>query len=489
MQRLMQQWLGGGVQGAWNGDDELLGLPKGFDDANVTRRIANQLAKRLNDAICDGDLPEGERARLKKNLDAVRAVLARLTPTTVPTTVNPMTVAPMTGETVDAARGPTSAALGLKSAEDRSEVDRDSPSDGGLDFRTVSRRRSKVAARRYPKHRRRLSPSFTFASIVVGCLLFVSLVAAGKYFLIDGRWSVVRATDRQPAAEAMSEKVDGPRSTLPTRIHPEPRVGKTRGPRSLGEDQSASAAAEASRHLESTPNMGGQPWREARPPVDGLPSARVPRRGTDPAPLNGMEDRVTRPDPLSDVDLAHLVTELKGVRSSLAAGRLESAKRSAESAERIAKRSSQIRVVEAWSSLTHLMGEYWSAFDEAWNALGAGRELISGKARAMTIEIDDEMIVLRANGENRRYQRGELPVKLQLAIVNSWLDQEATSTQLINGAFFATQPPIDSGKARQLWQKAGQADGEVASLLLTLDVALSTDGLRGFEQSEALRKP
>lgn len=107
---------------------------------------------------------------------------------------------------------------------------------------------------------------------------------------------------------------------------------------------------------------------------------------------------------------------------------------------------------------------YNRALNEGLGNLRENEELTVGSTQFTITTIDDNRIVLRYAGQNRGYQRDELPDGLQRAIAISRLKGEETDKQRIEASMLLLSPKADIEYVRDLWMRSGADAGALAQL-------------------------
>ena len=138
------------------------------------------------------------------------------------------------------------------------------------------------------------------------------------------------------------------------------------------------------------------------------PAAPVPIRPTEP--------------PLSRDELAELGRALTEAKLAIGRRDFDRSRQLLERAEHLARTPELADLVARLASLDHYVREFWDAVEEGLRTL-EGTELEIGDNRAFVVEVKPDVLLLRANGRNRGYPRGELPPHLALAIADRWLNR------------------------------------------------------------------
>lgn len=433
-----QPWMGGNPDGQWANHYELLGLPVGFDDTETIVRIADELLKRI-----EGQTPHNHSPHLQTLKNSVLQAKTCLTDGVAKAAYDqqladlyPDGESPSICEIPEAI--PVVTAVPTISSQ-------------AVPFQTQRQSRSKL------RQRRRSRFWFTIGSVLLGGVLFASLVLLGKRFLLDQPPAVIaNANDQQtktvapPAATPEIDDQHQPDSSAhtATTIDADP-TEPANGPK--GQDQS----------------VGNE-----SPRTDTLTSPNVDESSS---------PTVETPEPLSQQELEQLSKALNSILPALGERRFQPANNAIQTAREIAQHPSHMRLVDELAELTHYTQEYWAGMDDAWEDLKVGEELVVGSTRVNIVEVSQERMTLRVAGTNKRFSRDELPAGLRRSIIDRWLDQDAASTHLIWGAYYATKSPPDSEKARDAWREAKARGGEIDLLLPVLSPSYDVERLREME--------
>ena len=448
-------WLGGDPQGKWSNYYELLGLPIGFSDKTVIARVADQLMKRIRVAASQDVDVDRLRGIAKSVLEAKTCLtdseekahydeeLLRQNDShaaTIETAADSSPVNSIADKDI-----PQAIPVAVPISNAAASVEIESSPFTAFGQASVSRR-SRERSRFWLK----------LGTVVVGVGLFAALALLSKRYLLDNeplalkRTSVVDAT-ADPAVDSTS--------TVP-----------------LANENSRGVAEGTN----ATDNSDKMPSGNGNDSSEELPNVLVPhessRTESDTALVPPTKEDTT---PLDREEAEALSSALKAARRSLQVQDFDAAGESLARAHGIARRPKHMELVERLEELTHYAQEYWAAIDDAWNDLSAGIELQVGNTIVIVVEVESEKIKVRVAGGNRRYTRDKLPSGLQKAIIESWLDPSAASSDVIRGAFYATQDPPNNQAAGDHWKLAQQHGAQVEKLTLILTDSYAVDDLIG----------
>ncbi len=124
--------------------------------------------------------------------------------------------------------------------------------------------------------------------------------------------------------------------------------------------------------------------------------------------------------------------------------------------------------VERFTALNDYVRQYWQAFSDGVDEL-QGSELVINDTVAFVVEVNGQSIVLRVQGQNKRFARDELPTEYVMAIADRWFDQRAATTHVFRGAFMLVTPDFTHDQVRQEWEQAERAGATLGDLAQILD--------------------
>lgn len=125
--------------------------------------------------------------------------------------------------------------------------------------------------------------------------------------------------------------------------------------------------------------------------------------------------------------------------------------------------------LERWRRLLHYARGYADLRQKAY-AVAGGREYDLGDRVIVVVEIDDERVVYRDSGKQRRLPRDEVPDTVDRAIVEQWLgsDGRAANHLFLGAHHLAKERPSPADATRE-WRRAasgGEADGRMLEPLV-----------------------
>ncbi len=189
----------------------------------------------------------------------------------------------------------------------------------------------------------------------------------------------------------------------------------------------------------------------------------------DSATASDLRSKAVDP-PVDAAQAAKMRTELAAARKALGERKTDDAKQHIEAAKKLAASSEQKQLVAGFHLLAGRIEEFWKAVGEGLKSVEKAGELIVGNTPVSIVEVGAEQIVIRTNGENRRYPLDRLPAGLAVAIAKKWFD-DRPENKVVLGAFYFVDPLADAAEAKRLWQEAAAAEVDVSHLLLLMPIA------------------
>ncbi|MBA2113854.1 hypothetical protein [Bremerella alba] len=107
---------------------------------------------------------------------------------------------------------------------------------------------------------------------------------------------------------------------------------------------------------------------------------------------------------------------------------------------------------------------YNRALNEGSASLRENEELTVGSTTFTITTLDDRRVVVRFAGQNKGYERGELPEGFQRAIALSRLKGEDSVKQRVEASHLLLSPKADIEYVRNLWTQSGADGGALAAL-------------------------
>ena len=167
-----------------------------------------------------------------------------------------------------------------------------------------------------------------------------------------------------------------------------------------------------------------------------------------------------------------LSSALKEARAALGTTDFAAAQAALDKAAPLAKLPEHQAAYERLKRLTGFVEEFQAALQASIETLEAGASVTVGSSTQVgVVETRSDSIILKVAGANRTYKIDDLPLGLAVALADH--GQEKTPHWLIvkGGYVLAHQDAVEDAveKAKQWWQEAAQAGGELGDLELLLE--------------------
>ena len=240
------------------------------------------------------------------------------------------------------------------------------------------------------------------------------------------------------------------------------------------------------------PQVGTRPLPPYEPPTHSIPPlGPVPRPVPEPAAVptpTPVPVPTPAPEPVSDpvpsptpesvpeqlpeptpAERAALGAAMQATRQALADRNLPLAMSKLAESEQLAKLPEHVAMVARLRDLYECFFQFWKGVSAGMAQLNSTGELQINNTTVAIVESDNERIVIRVAGRNRRYVLKELPSGLAMAIARNWFDETQPDTIVYQGAFLAVDPNADVERARAKWQEAAARGAKVDELMQVLD--------------------
>lgn len=291
-----------------------------------------------------------------------------------------------------------------------------------------------------------------------------------------------------PAAGPATVGAPDPVMTRPGQANGGESVGRGRPvrPRAASTRASTDQLNEADRWLqgltesggESPPMNGDQPQAPAAGPTPAVPMADAPMSAVPTADATPLPDTPTPDTPPSDTPLPNPVpatsepgaTEpmattpgdapstdlieageaaLKRARDAVAKGEWSTMVELVEAAAAAAVTEPQKRSAAQLGELADLATYYHGAIEKGVAGLRAGETFnLTEQLQIAVVEVAPEKLIVRFNGKNKEYPRGELPLVMAHKMARFSLPTESPVTQ-IAAEVYQTLAPVSSAQYRQ----------------------------------------
>lgn len=122
-------------------------------------------------------------------------------------------------------------------------------------------------------------------------------------------------------------------------------------------------------------------------------------------------------------------------------------------------------------SCLYYVREFWEAVSRSVAELKGGQELMLNDEIIIVVEVQPDLLIIRAAGMNRRYRIRQIPPALAYQLADTWLDDDNPTSQVFLAAFLALDGKGDPDRARSMLQNAARdgLESEVQPLLDALD--------------------
>ncbi len=444
----------------------LLGLPPLENDTDRIRSAASEVISRVRhvqpgdhvgawkqlldqieearDSLCDPTKKQEYDQRLRNQVDTVAVSLTRsnlnqklrstLSPTMAQQVPDPMS--PL--DDADSSRRSRKAE---PPAEPNPRIRQSHVSARRRGRYSQSRRVVPRRTRRYPRWSRPLT-------LAVGTLAFL-LVAAALWFALKSNQQLLSSASTDPP---------NPPSRSNELI---PKQSSTARPEVLTPIENSGESMPRRRRFAG--RTAGMKRVDAPEDATHTPAADTPAADT-PAAMSG---NAAESQPTA-AELRRITRLLRDASRHLSEREPTQAKECLLQARHLAKTSELEARVARLDSLRQYVQGFWQSVEDGMVDL-ENTELVMNDQRMFVVQLTPEQIILRIEGQNRRFSRNSLPANLVMAIADRWFDQNASSTKVFKGAFMAVTPGFSQQEVRQLWQRAQQEGADLGDLMLVLN--------------------
>lgn len=175
------------------------------------------------------------------------------------------------------------------------------------------------------------------------------------------------------------------------------------------------------------------------------------------------------PDPLSEAGEAALQRAREAVGKGEWATMVELAAAAAAAAVTEPQKVSAARLERLADMATY----YHAAIEKGLSGLGAGESFnLTEQLQIVVVEITPEKLIVRFNGRNKEYPRGELPLVMAHKLARFALPTEAPLTELAAEAYQAIAP-ISNAQYRQQSLRKLEAMPEMVEDLRPADLVVA----------------
>ena len=167
-------------------------------------------------------------------------------------------------------------------------------------------------------------------------------------------------------------------------------------------------------------------------------------------------------------EISQVVAAMKSARESLHDNEVNRARKQLAAVMSMPKTAMHEQQYERLSRLIDYNASFQSLLEKALGSFRGGSELKIGNTYISIVEINDELVIIRAVGMNKRYRRHEIPPKLAIVFVETAI-KEDPAVLLAKGAYILSrEKPADELRAQALdWlTKAAATNSEEVDGLL-----------------------
>lgn len=245
----------------------------------------------------------------------------------------------------------------------------------------------------------------------------------------------------------------------------------------LGADESGPRGGAAGASGTERPARMERPERPSPKPPDAAP-AEPPMRQTTTAPTADAPSRTTsQPPPRPPSEPAAIEKSLRSAYAAIRGGDFETAAKAIDSVEAGDDKAVGDRVAR-WQRFLGYSKGFKELRGKAYKA-AANSEFELDDRIIIIVEIDDERIVYRDSGKQRRMRLDELPADIDRAIVEQWLgrDGRAANHLFLGASHLAKDRPSPADASRE-WRRAasgGEADGRLLEPLVNDPVVVDAE--------------
>ncbi|MFN3149780.1 hypothetical protein [Bremerella sp.] len=188
---------------------------------------------------------------------------------------------------------------------------------------------------------------------------------------------------------------------------------------------------------------------------------------TDPNSMSPMDTAGTMPDP-SLASARQLADLMKQARKQIIDRNAAAAQQTIAQAAPLVAADAHREKLNRLKEIADLNQQFWQAVSSRLTKLEPDSDLDVNGTMIRVVESDANRLVIRMNGENRRYTLADIPAGLAKFLVERELPTQAETKKII-GAFLLVTPDGGSERAREEWATAFLPDEEINSLVAVLD--------------------
>lgn len=171
---------------------------------------------------------------------------------------------------------------------------------------------------------------------------------------------------------------------------------------------------------------------------------------------------------VSASELHPVSLQLIQFRTSLGDGDLEQALNCLAKASKLAEHPPIQDIISHANSLHQSVERYWKAVRSAMRNLDAGRSFELNEQVVLVVEGEEDYVILRTAGQNKRFEFEDMPFPLSMALVNLHQKESALRAK-IKAAVLATSQGQPMNKIEPLLRLAERLDGNVQDIRAALE--------------------
>ena len=192
-----------------------------------------------------------------------------------------------------------------------------------------------------------------------------------------------------------------------------------------------------------------------------------------PKPVVVMVEIPSLHKPASAEEKAAVAKSLAAVRKALGDRNKVKAAEQMNLAMLEASSPESLQAIDRMKTLESALEFFWKAVGNSLKDLKPVDELTYDGLTAVVINAEPESLSIRVEGQSKEYKVEKLPTGLAYHLAERSLREGDPESKAVLGAFLYVEPKGDHQKARQLWEQAASQGGDVAKLLVQLDLDLS----------------
>lgn len=179
-------------------------------------------------------------------------------------------------------------------------------------------------------------------------------------------------------------------------------------------------------------------------------------------------DESQAPMPVDSERRKAFIQALDDARFSMSEHDLEFARRYVEQAAAAAQTQPEQAELSRLKTLLMHLEEFWVGMRRVVAGLEATEVLPVGETYIAVVEAGPEELIIKVEGQLRRYRVDQMPSSLTRALADARLADDP-ATKVLVGTYLAVDPDGDLARARQLWEQAAEGGVDTSELIPELD--------------------